>query len=53
VAEMKRKRAADEDRWFKGGTFTQVGSAPSKPSPLGGDGGFRVPDLPSKKQKTG
>ena len=25
-AEMSRKRKAEEDRWFKGGTFTQVGS---------------------------
>ncbi|RDW94530.1 hypothetical protein BP5796_00293 [Coleophoma crateriformis] len=25
VAEMNRKRKAEEDRWFKGGTFTQVG----------------------------
>ena len=27
VAEMNRKRKAEEDRWFKGGTFTQVGGS--------------------------
>lgn len=26
-AEMSRKRKAEEDKWFKGGTFTQVGGA--------------------------
>nr|POF15988.1 u4/u6 small nuclear ribonucleoprotein prp31 [Quercus suber] len=47
-AEAERKRSADEDRWFKGGTFTQAGTATSKV-----DGaGFRVPALPpAKKQK--
>lgn len=49
-AEMNRKRAADEDRWFKGGTFTQVGggSTPAKTDAQG----FKVPALPVKKQKT-
>lgn len=40
VAELNRKRKADEDRWFKGGTFTQVG---------GGDD-FKKPDLPPNKR---
>ncbi|KAH6610908.1 hypothetical protein Trco_000928 [Trichoderma cornu-damae] len=40
-AELSRKRKAEEDRWFKGGTFTQVGN---------GGGGFRVPDLPASKR---
>ncbi|KAK3995428.1 hypothetical protein QBC44DRAFT_25818 [Cladorrhinum sp. PSN332] len=46
-AELSRKRKAEEDRWFKGGTFTQVGGAAS-------NGGFKKPDLPpSKRQDTG
>ena len=45
--ELSRKRKADEDRWFKGGTFTQVGGSSS-------NGGFKVPDLPpSKRVDTG
>ncbi|KAK4449419.1 hypothetical protein QBC34DRAFT_404875 [Podospora aff. communis PSN243] len=41
-AELSRKRKADEDRWFKGGTFTQVND------------GFKKPQLPpSKKVDTG
>ncbi|KAG9245031.1 hypothetical protein BJ878DRAFT_503413 [Calycina marina] len=28
-AEMNRKRKAEDDRWFKGGTFTQVGGVGS------------------------
>jgi U4/U6 small nuclear ribonucleoprotein PRP31 len=45
-AEMSRKRKAEEDRWFKGGTFTQVGSQ-------GSNGDFKVPDLPNKRVDTG
>nr|CAG4643212.1 EOG090X06EY [Ilyocryptus agilis] len=42
-AELSRKRKAEEDRWFKGGTFTQVGND-----------GFKKPELPpSKRQDTG
>ncbi|CAI4213677.1 unnamed protein product [Parascedosporium putredinis] len=46
--ELSRKRKADEDRWFKGGTFTQVGQASS-------NGGFKIPSLPppAKKVDTG
>lgn len=47
-AELKRKREAEEDRWFNQGTFTQ---APNQGS--GGDGEFKVPALPSKKVDTG
>ncbi len=48
-AELSRKRKADEDRWFKGGTFTQVGSASS-----GAAGAMGPPPLPpSKKVDTG
>jgi U4/U6 small nuclear ribonucleoprotein PRP31 len=45
--EMNRKRKAEEDRWFKGGTFTQLGKNKVD------SGGFKVPELPSKKPKTG
>ncbi|KAL6833131.1 Nop domain-containing protein [Trichoderma sp. SZMC 28015] len=41
-AELSRKRKAEEDKWFKGGSFTQVGN--------GGGGGFKVPDLPASKR---
>jgi U4/U6 small nuclear ribonucleoprotein PRP31 len=42
-AELSKKRKAEEDRWFKGGTFTQVGGVSS-------GGGFKVPDLPAAKR---
>ena len=55
-AQLKRKREEDEDRWFKGGTFTQVGGAgvsSTNPStaqhPKVDQGGFKVPALPPKK----
>ncbi|KEQ79739.1 Nop domain-containing protein [Aureobasidium pullulans EXF-150] len=54
--EMNRKRKADEDRWFKGGTFTQIGgSASSAPGAGASNGGFKVPALPppGKKRDTG
>ncbi|KAF6820378.1 Prp31 C terminal domain-containing protein [Colletotrichum plurivorum] len=41
-AELSRKRKAEEDRWFKGGTFTQVGGS--------SDGAFKKPDLPPSKR---
>ncbi|KAH7026341.1 Prp31 C terminal domain-containing protein [Microdochium trichocladiopsis] len=48
-AELNRKRKAEEDRWFSGGTFTQVGGGGSATN-----GGFKVPGLPaSKKVDTG
>ncbi|KAH7136565.1 hypothetical protein EDB81DRAFT_725584, partial [Dactylonectria macrodidyma] len=40
-ADLSKKRKAEEDRWFKGGTFTQVG---------GPSNGFKVPDLPAAKR---
>jgi U4/U6 small nuclear ribonucleoprotein PRP31 len=44
--DAKRKREAEEDRWFKGGTFTQLGGKVDA-------GGFKVPALPmSKKAKS-
>lgn len=51
--EIERKRKAEEDRWFKSGTFTQVGGA----LPASGAGeqkvdssGFKVPALPAIKR---
>ncbi|OOG01073.1 hypothetical protein ASPCADRAFT_202933 [Aspergillus carbonarius ITEM 5010] len=48
-AELSRKRKAEEDRWFKSGTFTQVGGQ-SNTAPQGESGGFKVPALPLKKK---
>lgn len=55
-AEMNRKRKAEEDRWFKGGTFTQVGTGgtngPMGPPPKkldSGVGKMGPPPLPVKK----
>ncbi|KAI1492329.1 Prp31 C terminal domain-containing protein [Biscogniauxia mediterranea] len=47
-AELNRKRKAEEDRWFKGGTFTQVGGSGAGSSV---NGGLKAP--PSKKVDTG
>ncbi|KAF2222998.1 hypothetical protein BDZ85DRAFT_120245 [Elsinoe ampelina] len=41
-AEVNLKRKADEDRWFKSGTFTQVGGETDS-------AGFKVPGLPPSK----
>ncbi|KAI1398767.1 pre-mRNA splicing factor [Hypoxylon fuscum] len=50
-AELNRKRKAEEDRWFKGGTFTQVGGSGTTSS---ANGGFKVPGQPpNKKVDTG
>ncbi|KAL9535043.1 Pre-mRNA-processing factor [Sphaerulina musiva] len=53
--EANRKRKADEDRWFKNGTFTQVGGGSMAPPPVPkiDSSGFKVPALPVKKAKTG
>jgi U4/U6 small nuclear ribonucleoprotein PRP31 len=54
--EMDRKRKAEEDRWFKSGTFTQIGngSANSSAEPKVDSAGFKVPALPAiKRLKTG
>ena len=50
-AERKRKLAEDDDRWFKGGTFTQVGGATASNGngAVIDSGGFKVPSLPVKK----
>lgn len=47
--EAGRKRKADEDRWFKGGSFTQLNGGSTKVDA----GGFKVPALPVKKPRTG
>ncbi|KAI4242969.1 MAG: hypothetical protein L6R42_010860, partial [Xanthoria sp. 1 TBL-2021] len=49
--ELKRKREEENDRWFKGGTFTQVGGGGG-----GGKvdaGGFKVPALPMGRKGDG
>ncbi|KAL6717841.1 U4/U6-U5 snRNP complex subunit prp31 [Lecanora helva] len=52
-AERKRKAAEDDDRWFKGGTFTQIGSGSVAPVSNGTEkDGFKIPALPVKKTKT-
>ena len=43
--EMNRKRKAEEDKYFRGGTFTQVGGGR-----VDGEG-FKVPALPVKKAR--
>ncbi|KAL8715239.1 MAG: hypothetical protein Q9220_001197 [cf. Caloplaca sp. 1 TL-2023] len=47
--ELKRKRDEEQDRWFKGGTFTQVGGGSGGSGKM--DGGFKVPALPVGKGK--
>lgn len=46
--EANRKRKADQDRWFTGGTFTQIDRRAGPAT----NGGFKVPALPVKKPKT-
>lgn len=48
-SELSRKRKAEEDRWFKSGTFTQVGGSQSQ-NKSNVNGGFKVPPLPSRKK---
>ncbi|CAG5137435.1 uncharacterized protein ALTATR162_LOCUS106 [Alternaria atra] len=43
--EANRKRKAEEDRWFKGGSFTQLGGKTDA-------AGFKLPALPVKKPRT-
>ncbi len=52
-AELSRKRKADEDRWFKSGSFTQVGGGGGGGGGISNDG-FKKPELPpSKRLDTG
>ena len=48
--ELKRKREEEHDRWFKGGTFTQVGGGGCGSGKVDA-GGFKVPALPSTGRK--
>lgn len=53
--ELSRKRKAEEDRWFKSGTFTQVGGQNKNNNndsntSQGENGGFKVPALPARKK---
>ena len=48
--ELKRKREEEHDRWFKGGTFTQVGGGGGGSGKVDA-GGFKVPALPSTGRK--
>ncbi|KAK6074669.1 Prp31 C terminal domain-containing protein [Seiridium cupressi] len=51
-AELKRKRAAEEDRYFKSGAFTQVGGTNSQPPSKKvdvGAGKMLPPPLPAKR----
>ena len=50
--ELKRKRDAEDDRWFKGGTFTQVGSQ-SVVNGGGSNGGLKVPQIPARGKANG
>ena len=49
-AEMNRKRKAEDDRYFKGGTFTQVGGDGGGGGGGGDAGVFKKPDLPPAKR---
>ncbi|KAI4149901.1 MAG: hypothetical protein LQ340_004382 [Diploschistes diacapsis] len=51
--ELKRKRDAEDDRWFKGGTFTQIGGGGSTVPPGATAGAFKVPQLPAKVRANG
>jgi U4/U6 small nuclear ribonucleoprotein PRP31 len=47
--EMERKRKAEEDRWFKSGTFTQIGGGAEQPAKVDSDG-FKKPAIPAIKR---
>ncbi|KGO47611.1 Uncharacterized protein PEXP_014980 [Penicillium expansum] len=49
-AELKRKRDAEENRWFKSGTFTQAPNQNPGNSQSGENGGFKVPAIPLKRK---
>ena len=49
-ADMNRKRKAEEDRYFKGGTFTQVGGGGNGTLGDSGNGVFKKPALPPAKR---
>lgn len=54
-AEMERRQKAEDDKYFRGGTFTQVGSGQSMKPPEPSlqkqtKDGFKVPALPVKRK---
>ncbi|CAI7610759.1 unnamed protein product [Penicillium glandicola] len=49
-AELKRKRDAEENRWFKSGTFTQAPNQNNGTPQSGENGGFKVPAIPLKRK---
>ncbi|RCI11460.1 hypothetical protein L249_7319 [Ophiocordyceps polyrhachis-furcata BCC 54312] len=51
-AEMSRKRKAEEDRWFKGGSFTQIGGVGGGVGVGRGDSStaLEAPGLPASKR---
>ena len=53
--ELKRKREAEDDRWFKSGTFTQVGDGAALAGTTNAttNGGFKVPQLTAKQASKG
>lgn len=52
-AEQERKRKAEEDRYFKSGTFTQVGGGSSVVPAVKTDDGFKMPAIPAIKRLKG
>lgn len=52
-AEMDRKNRVEEDKYFKGGTFTQVGGGTSMVNGASkhDSGGFKIPPLPGKRKR--
>ncbi|KAK4673589.1 U4/U6-U5 snRNP complex subunit prp31 [Podospora pseudopauciseta] len=48
MAESRKRKAEEEDRWFKGGTFTQIGGGSGGGG--GGSGVFKKPALPPAKR---
>ncbi|MCJ1406950.1 U4/U6-U5 snRNP complex subunit prp31 [Ptychographa xylographoides] len=55
--ELKRKRDAEQDRWFNSGMYTQIGGGqnalPSGSEGGAGNGGFKVPELPGRGKGNG
>ena len=51
--ELKRKADADDEKWFKGGTFTQIGTGSNINGSMNGargeKDGFKIPGLPARK----
>ncbi|KAI9819015.1 MAG: U4/U6-U5 snRNP complex subunit prp31 [Phylliscum demangeonii] len=50
-AEIARKRKAEDDGWFKGGTFTMVGGGAGPSTTVKDRDGFVIPALPPPRKK--